>query len=114
MEHGLHAKMVQSSGKCALTLHSCISVTDQAKINELRSCASLCQLANITRATAPSLISSVLESYDATIRHTFAECTGIDATDVAWDQAQLSICIWAPLFSAPFSSSLHCIFMHCH
>ena len=32
MEHGLHAKM---SGKCALTLHSCISVTDGVKINEL-------------------------------------------------------------------------------
>ena len=30
----LHAKMVQSSGKCALTLHSCISVTDRVKINE--------------------------------------------------------------------------------
>ena len=27
--------MVQSSGKCALTLHSCISVTDRVKINEL-------------------------------------------------------------------------------
>ena len=34
MEHGLHAKMVHSSGKCALTLHSCISVTDRVKINE--------------------------------------------------------------------------------
>ena len=35
MEHGLHAIMMQSSGKCALTLHSCISVTDEVKINEL-------------------------------------------------------------------------------
>ena len=34
MEHGLHAKMVQSSGKCALTLHSCISVMDRVKINK--------------------------------------------------------------------------------
>ena len=34
-ENGVHAKMVQSSGKCALTLHSCISVTDRVKINEL-------------------------------------------------------------------------------
>ena len=33
-ENGTHAKMVQSSGKCALTLHSCISVTDRVKINE--------------------------------------------------------------------------------
>ena len=35
MEHGLHAIMVQLSGKCALTLHSCISVKDRVKINEL-------------------------------------------------------------------------------
>ena len=43
MEYGLHAKMVQSSGKCALTLHNCISVTDRVKINEL----------NISIATGP-------------------------------------------------------------
>ena len=35
MEHGLHAKMVQSCEKCALTLHNCISVTDRVIINEL-------------------------------------------------------------------------------
>ena len=35
MEHGLHAITVQSRGKCALTLHSCISVTDRVKIDEL-------------------------------------------------------------------------------
>ena len=35
MEHGLHAIMVQWSRKCALTLHSCIFVTDRVKINEL-------------------------------------------------------------------------------
>ena len=35
MEHGLHAIMVQLSEKCALTLHSCISVTDRLQINEL-------------------------------------------------------------------------------
>ena len=34
MEHGLHAKMVQSSGKCALTLHSYISVTTAKKDRE--------------------------------------------------------------------------------
>ena len=35
MEHGLHAIMVQSSGKCALTFHSCMFVTDKVKITEL-------------------------------------------------------------------------------
>ena len=33
--HGLHAIMVQWSGKRALTLHSCIFVTDRVKINKL-------------------------------------------------------------------------------
>ena len=33
IEHGLHAIMVQSSGKCALTLYSCISVADRVKMN---------------------------------------------------------------------------------
>ena len=32
MEHGLHAKMVQS---CEKSLHNCISVTDRVIINEL-------------------------------------------------------------------------------
>ena len=35
MEHRLHAIIVQSSGKFALTLHSCISVMDRVEINEL-------------------------------------------------------------------------------
>ena len=31
------------------------------------------------------------DSYDATICHSFAECTGVDTTDIAWKQAQLSL-----------------------
>ena len=52
MEHGLHAKMVQSSGKCALTLHSCISVTDGVKINEL----------NTSIATGPLYVRTEFEA----------------------------------------------------
>ena len=52
MEHGLHAKMVQSSGKCALTLHSCISVTDRVKINEL----------NTSIATGPLYVHTEFEA----------------------------------------------------
>ena len=52
MEHGLHAKMVQSSGKCPLTLLSCISVTDRVKINEL----------NISIATGPLYVHTEFEA----------------------------------------------------
>ena len=54
MEHGLHAKMVQSSGKCALTLHSCISVTDGVKINELNT--------SIAIATGPLYVQTEFEA----------------------------------------------------
>ena len=49
MEHGLHAIMVQSSGKCALTLHSCIFVKE---INEL----------NTSIATGPLYVSTEFEA----------------------------------------------------
>ena len=52
MEHGLHAKMVQSSGNCALTLHSCISVTDRVQINEL----------NTSIATGPLYVRTEFEA----------------------------------------------------
>ena len=52
MEHGLHATMVQSSGKCALTLHSRISVTDKVKINEL----------NTSIATGPLYVHTEFEA----------------------------------------------------
>ena len=89
------SQFVAKKHEAALALLSAIERIDtidpQVALILLRSCASFFKLVNITRATPPSLISSVLESYDATIRHTSAECTGVDATDVAWDQAQLSI-----------------------
>ena len=46
------AIMVQTSGKCALTLHSCISVTDRVKINEL----------NTSIATGPLYVHTELEA----------------------------------------------------
>ena len=89
------SQFVAKKHKAALALLSAIerigTIDPQVALILLRSCASFCKLVNITRATTPSVISSALESYDAIICHTLAECTGVDATDVAWDQAQLSI-----------------------
>ena len=45
-------KMVQLSGKCALTLHSCISVPDRVKINEL----------NTSIATGPLYVNTEFEA----------------------------------------------------
>ena len=49
---GCMQKMVQSSGRCALTLHSCISVTDRVKINEL----------NTSIATGPLYVHTEFEA----------------------------------------------------
>ena len=57
----------------------------------LKNCASFCKLDNIIRATPPSIIQSALKNYDVTIRCSFTECTGIDTTDVAWNQVQLNL-----------------------
>ena len=43
---------MQSSGKCALTLHSCVSVTDRVKINEL----------NTSIATGPVYVHTEFEA----------------------------------------------------
>ena len=52
IEHGLHAIMVQSSGKCALTLHNCIFVQDRVKINEM----------NTSIATGPLYVRTEFEA----------------------------------------------------
>ena len=51
-ENGTRYGNNESSGKCALTLHSCISVTDRVKINEL----------NISITTGPLYIYTEFEA----------------------------------------------------
>ena len=64
------SQFVAKKHKAALVLLSAIerigTIDPQVALILLRSCASFCKLVNITRATPPSLISSALESYDAT------------------------------------------------
>ena len=52
MAGATHAVMVQSSGKCALTLYSCIFVKDRVKINKL----------NTSIATGPLYVRTEFEA----------------------------------------------------
>ena len=67
------------------------TVDPQVALVLLRNCASFCKLVSLIRATPPCFINTTLQSNDATIRHSFAECTGVDTMDIAWKQAQLSL-----------------------
>ena len=50
-----------------------------------------CKLVHLTRATPTSLIKDALAVFDAGVRRTFCLCTGVDASNDAWQQAQLSL-----------------------
>ena len=56
----------------------------------LRFCGSFCKMVHLARSTPPSLVADVLSIFDLDIRRCFTECTSVDASDVAWQQAQLS------------------------
>ena len=57
----------------------------------LRLCGSFCRLVHLARSTPPSLIVDGLALFDNDVRHCFAECTMVDTSDAAWQQAQLSL-----------------------
>ena len=50
-----------------------------------------CKLVHLARSTPPSLSSQALSLFDNDIRRVFSECTGVDTSDTAWKQAQLSL-----------------------
>ena len=57
----------------------------------LRLCEGFCKLVHLARSTPPSLSSQALSLFDNDIRRVFSECTGVDTSDTAWKQAQLSL-----------------------
>ena len=57
----------------------------------LRLCGGFCKLVHLARSTPPSLSSHALSLFDNDIRRVFSECTGVDTSDTAWKQAQLSL-----------------------
>ena len=57
----------------------------------IRLCGGFCRLNHIARATPPSLSFKALQLFDEDIRQCFSSSAGIDASDAAWQQAQLSL-----------------------
>ena len=57
----------------------------------LRFCSSFCKMVHLARSTPPSLLAEALSIFDLEdIYRCFTECTSVDISDVAWQQAQLS------------------------
>ncbi|KAL5516253.1 hypothetical protein EMCRGX_G001539 [Ephydatia muelleri] len=57
----------------------------------LRQCAAFCKLVHLARSAPPSHIAEGLALFDKDVCQCFAECTAVDAADVEWMQAQLSL-----------------------
>ena len=67
------------------------AVDPQVALTLLRMCGGFCRLAHLARATPPSLAMTSLQLFDEDVRRSFSLCTAVDTTDVAWQQAQLSL-----------------------
>ena len=65
-------------------------VDPQVALILLRLCGAFCKLLHLARATPSTLTSKVFALIDDDIRMTFCRCIGIDMSDTAWQQAQLS------------------------
>ena len=57
----------------------------------IRLCGGFCCLNHLARATPPSLSAKALEMFDEDVWQCFSASTGIDTSDGAWQQAQLSL-----------------------
>ncbi|KAL5475730.1 hypothetical protein EMCRGX_G025580 [Ephydatia muelleri] len=73
------------------TLEEIGSLDPQVALALLHLCSGFCKLIHIARVTPPHLILDAMQRYDADIRRSFANCTGVDASDTAWKQAKLSL-----------------------
>ena len=67
------------------------SVDPQVALLLLRMCGAFCKMVHLARSTPPSLVAEGFRYFDNDIRHCFASCTGVDTSDDAWEQAQLSL-----------------------
>eukprot|EP00731_Ephydatia_muelleri_P035190 Em0103g2a len=68
-----------------------VGVLDPQVALVLRLCGGFCKLVHLARSTPPSLSSQALSLFDNDIHRVFSECTGVDTSDTAWKQAQLSL-----------------------
>eukprot|EP00731_Ephydatia_muelleri_P032417 Em0023g924a len=82
----------QMEARALLSQLEQVGVLDpQVALVLLRLCGGFCKLVHLARSTPPSLSSQALSLFDNDIRRVFSECTGVDTSDTAWKQAQLSL-----------------------
>ena len=58
---------------------------------QLHLCGRYCTLIHLARATPPSLVSEALQLFDIEVRQCFMQSITVEATDCAWQQAQLNL-----------------------
>ena len=77
-------------------------------------CGSYCKLVHLARATPRSLASDPLQLFDAEVRECFTLCTAVPASNLTWQQAQLSLSHGGlGLRSVSHHSSVACIASLC-
>eukprot|EP00731_Ephydatia_muelleri_P036196 Em0214g2a len=54
-------------------------------------CGAFCKMVHLARSTPSSLVAEGFRYFDNDVRHCLASCTGVDTSDDAWEQAQLSL-----------------------
>ena len=80
-----------TKAKILLSLLEEVGIVDpQVALILLRLCGAFCKLVHLARATPSTLTSKVFALIDDDIRMTFCRCIGVDMSDTAWHQAQLS------------------------
>ena len=91
----IRLQFISRKHQAALALLSTLveigSLDPQVELALLRLCSGSCKLIHIASVTPPHLILDAMQRYDADIRRSFANCTGVDASDTAWKQAKLSL-----------------------
>ena len=50
-----------------------------------------CKVVHLAKSTPPSLIAEGFRYFDNDVHHCFALCTGVDSSNSAWEQPQLSL-----------------------
>ncbi|KAL5484316.1 hypothetical protein EMCRGX_G020790 [Ephydatia muelleri] len=91
LDDGVVAGPKQSASQLLSQIEEVGSVDPQVALLLLRMCGAFCKMVHLARSTPPSLVAEGFRYFDNDIRHCFASCTGVDTSDDAWEQAQLSL-----------------------
>ena len=80
-----------SKAKILLSQLEEVGVVDsQVALILLHLCGSICKLVHLARTTPSTLTSKAFALIDDDIRMSFCRCIGVDTSNTAWQQAQLS------------------------